>query len=744
MSSDQRIVLEQDYSTLYQRYVALIQGGAPNAIPVHLCMAPIATNMMTLASELRLNVKLGRRTLIEPGSYEFDLEAIRSFNEEYGTSHELHPWVLQRFGGHDDNSHPWTIWFEDLCASDEDGGNFESEKEKLERDLWRMRPEIADPDLLELGVCVRHVCRFNAKMLEELEQQNHVGDDKCVAVHIRRGDACDDETRERDPGRLHFSSQRYVEEMERFAALGYEAFYVLTESEREIERLKQHFGTRCRVLHQRAERGKFPSITVGGYQRRGFIEYRCLEDPEVAEFAMRTALVDIFNAGRCEALIGTFTSQFSVVNFLNIVGRQGRVAAHVNLSERDFRGIIFHSSLNDEQNTSLLVIKERNVGFFSMFLQVVNALLYLEMNALPILPFVNFSDRQTYFSGGNSWEEVFMPLVPLNELAIRPLLDRVEADFQGTNWLTWDEAGAVFELGANLRWTGSYYPRLNDSSPRGHISHGTTPTVGERKRAAAAIGKYVKLRPDIKKEVDDLFDPLRGRHVIGLYFRGTDARHDVRRRVPAYEDLVPEIEEHLDTLSPEKRESAVFYVASDEQTFIEFVRERYGEVHWFETVRQRAEDEFTAGDMVPAFIDSDRKESLRGCVRDFAGLCRSDFLIYTHASIPIAVLLTRDDLDSRMVGETYGERILPVRTGPHRLSRDDSEKYTLEHASDSNLDFSMNPQAMFIYHLADGTRCTNEIVDFIASEVEESRARIEGDVRSIIDQLVDRQFLELE
>lgn len=690
---------QQSYAELFWEYLNLTQKYADRINKVHLCLAPIGTNMLLLASELAINVKFGRATQIVAGAYDFDRSYIKRLNRRYGTRHKVLPWVLQRYSNHHHHPAPWTIWFKDLGDNDFQCDDLEMRRDQLEAEMAELRPRIANAHILELGMCTAYVGRFNDKSLAFVGRSLSVPPNGCVGVHIRRGDACDDDLAIKDSGRQHFHIDRYVEEMRRHLDRGRSDFLVLTESESEIDRLAEKLGDRCDIHSQEVDRSRFPSIQTSEHDPRNYIECRCLDDEALAQFAMETALIDLHNAGRCEAFIGSFESAFASVAFLRAVGERRKIIDHTDLSGVGASAKLFHPNLSEARGQSLFVIKERDVGFFSLFLQIVNSLMLIERRRKDLIPFVSLTQMQSYFDGSESWSEVFEPLVDLNRSAIAHLLRKVDASFARRlpEMRIWDRYGLIVKMRKNLYWSGSYYPVIvvRDFSPQIavwfivhirklffklfarfkadqrpvdrpklvpregiHISHRALPTEEERDRASRLIGKYISLKPDLREKVNQLFENARGRYILGIQFRGTDARTDGRRSIPKYETFLTAVTKHVASLDDKHRQSLQIFVASDERPFVDFIKQRYKDVLHFDIARHDssyAEQEGLgpSGWSMPKFVTSNRRSALEGAVLDYAGLCECDFIIHNFGSITNAVLLTRPKIGNQLIGEKY-------------------------------------------------------------------------------------------
>ncbi|MEM6460639.1 MAG: hypothetical protein AAF724_01845 [Pseudomonadota bacterium] len=692
--------LEKEFGLLFHHYVCLIQKHAESRNPIHLCFAPIGTNMLMLASEISINVKMRRRTVVEEGAYRFDEHQIEQFNLEHGTDHSVRPWVMQRFGDHFSNPNPWTIWFEDICKNETECVDFSSQAARLEEKLAAIRPRIAAPHRIELGVCVDYVSRLNAAAKKRVESQLAVAEEGFVSVHIRRGDASNEATDEADPDRQHFSHEQYIEEMERYLTRGYSGFYLLTESQLEIDRISEHFKGRCRVVAQPIDRKQFPNLIGKKHGKANFIEYLYLDNPDLIEFSMHSALVDLENAGRCQAFIGSFESAFSNLAYLKAVGHHHRNIEHTDLAGDKFGVTLFYPNLDERRGTSLFVIKERDVGFFSMFLQVVNTLFHIENAEEHAIPHVNLTDKQEYFTGSETWEDFFEPLAFLNPAALEPYLERVNRSFEERlpEMKLWDQYGVTYKIADNLSWSGSYYPRLKINKILGHlplkttfkshrfmekaykrltgqavdpasldapknaakyhISHIVLPDKTQRQSASVVIGRYINLKAEVKNQVEALFEPFENHYIVGVQFRGTDARKDERRMVPAYDLYIDEIKRHLESRDPNDHRETLIFVASDEDDFITFLSGYFDNVIHFDALRHAGdkEDEKSGGKLgwgMPAFIREDRKKALEGAVLDYAGLCRANYMIHNFGSLTNSVLLTNPEMGNCLIGDDY-------------------------------------------------------------------------------------------
>ena len=138
--------------------------------------------------------------------------------------------------------------------------------------------------------------------------------------------------------------------------------------------------------------------------------------------------------------------------------------------------------------------------------------------------------------------------------------------------------------------------------------------------------------------------------VIGVQFRGTDARKDGRRVVPSYEVFIEAINNQLN----KRTDNPVIVVASDEQLFIETVKKRFPNVKHYEAARHQSgstfEGEGPLGCLMPKFIADNKNDALKGAVMDYLIISMADVLIHNLGSLSNAALLTNPRIKSIRIG----------------------------------------------------------------------------------------------
>jgi hypothetical protein len=733
------------YAELFSKRLRLIQKYSEHSHEVKLCFAPIGTNTMFLASELLIGARLGFRTKLVSGVHKFDQITIRDFNEEYGTNHTLEPWVLQRYDDHYDNPKPWTIWFRDLEDNDVISDDPENDIRELDDQISSLRPRLDDPYTLELALCVRYVLRFNQQTLAFLDKSDEVGDKNCIAVHIRRGDACSEDLSNSDPNRKHFALDAYAKQMEAYIEQGFTHFFVLTESQQAIDWLKETFAGRAQILNQELVRNQFTDLSKEEEGQHNFIEVWCLDKPEFLKFTLESALVDIYNAQKCQGLIGTMSSQFSVLNYLNILGKADD-AYLSDLAKVDYKRTLFHPSIESNKGINLLVIKERDVGLFSLILQVVNTLLCIEEQNLAYMTYVDFGEHQSYYTGSNTWDLCFENLFLLNQGVMSRSLPSIDASYQErakTDYTKWDRHGKVYKEGDGLYWTASYYPKLGKQATLSHIDHQRVPTDEERRRAAMVIGKYFKPKQYLINMVNEFCDQyFKHEHVLGVQFRGSDAREDFRRRVANYDQIIERVKDYVGS----KDHTVTIFLASDEQSFIDAMKSEFDDVCAIETVRHNEEDgsptmKGPLGQGMPSFINKDKNAALVGVMLDYMLMCRCNHLIHCLGSVTNAVLLTNPDITSELIGDQYKSRGQYPTLVDNCIIEYDDGFVTLTHPkNESNTIFVEESVGKFC-ELCDGWNVMPKVIEKLNCQLAEDEQWDGKKLNAYLERLVARGFI---
>ena len=291
----------------------------------------------------------------------------------------------------------------------------------------------------------------------------------------------------------------------------------------------------------------------------------------------------------------------------------------------------------------LHVICDRDVGLFTLILSVI--------------PHVDwaFSERRipvVYYGRGNCywtphgyrdrdtvWEYYFEPVIP--EYPVSSIPPHIRE---------------LISVKPPVRTELGYFAdefAFVSNHPTGHTQFGervkdyVEPSDKLRQRTSAIIRDYIRPRDYIAEKVDRFFhEHLAGRYVIGVHIRGTDALVDPNRALKESRVNFPKyfaIVERLLRAQPDAR----IFVASDAQSSVDQMRERFGErVIAYDSIRHKSGElagRGPNGGIMPAYLTRDPDLAARNgeeAVIEYLLLCRCDYLVHNGSSMPRAVLLT--------------------------------------------------------------------------------------------------------
>lgn len=330
--------------------------------------------------------------------------------------------------------------------------------------------------------------------------------------------------------------------------------------------------------------------------------------------------------------------------------------------------------MTDVGRDRLLLILERDVGLFSMVEQVLNTMHLIERHRIDRIPVVllgrdiAYFDPEGYDGRTTVWEYYFEPLVQewpaervltvlgdraLDLVASRRLLQerlRGLRDFpdhvrglrgspdrrQGVPPLTAADLMNLRELSrisavAEWQWTEDFTPIVDgqrcDEGP-------------SRVEKAHLLKSWVRPRPRLAERVETFHaDQLEGHHVIGVHVRGTDFL--CAADGPDALDLTRFFSEVDERLAEVGRESCRVLIASDDQSYVNRFRERYGDLCVaYDAVRSSGADPLAGagptGKIMPGFLaDGGRRAVQNGAdvVVEFSLLCRSDHLVHNASTV---------------------------------------------------------------------------------------------------------------
>ena len=328
----------------------------------------------------------------------------------------------------------------------------------------------------------------------------------------------------------------------------------------------------------------------------------------------------------------------------------------------DDRRLDLDSGRRTDQN--LLVILERDVGMFSLFIQVINTLRLIEEHNLEYVPVVLFGRGCIYFhDNGNMgkrsvWEYYFEPLVSgYSEEILLDALGSEPFDIIESIRRTKERERGLVEFPQDIH----LLPPLTDEDKRNYAQVQSTdrfsqcgwtesflPVIdGKRLSRSSDLAaerliakQYIKFRPHVAHAIENFYARhLDGYYVVGVHVRGTDGNSAPARGVEIpFRKYFTEIEREIETAG---RENCRVLVATDEQNFIDLFVEKFGDVVvFFDAVRKTDEDEIfgtgPTGQCVPAYITKSQDKAVRNgadVVIEYGLLCKAHTLIHNGSSI---------------------------------------------------------------------------------------------------------------
>jgi hypothetical protein len=334
---------QRQFSDHYRRRVESVQHGAASARPVRLTYRPIGKNIRLVGTAIRHHVDLGCATEIMSDGPPTEVAALASEGRTWS------PWLWSRTGNPTDAAR---------CASAADGWReFFAQPSRTAADGWSPMappPRWRGPGCgaftparlertLKLAVATRYAFTPTADLEAQLVEWKRAAGWPAAGVpvlgmHVRRSDAASTEPdAPLRSNRRSFGMSQYLDAADTLCtAYGIRHIFLATESSVEVARaaaLRPQY-TFLTVAHDRA---LFPDITVNGQ----YIEERALARPEIARPLALSAIRDLQLFADCQAFVGAFNSEFSLLAWLLAVGGQGHLVPHISLS-RPAAGIHLH------------------------------------------------------------------------------------------------------------------------------------------------------------------------------------------------------------------------------------------------------------------------------------------------------------------------------------------------------------------------------------------------------------------
>jgi hypothetical protein len=325
---------------------------------VHLTYRPLGKNLRLLGTAVRDCTDRGRRVVVESGGPPTEQQALarRGLTWDpwlWSRSSEAAPEALH------DAARAWNELFEHPRAAERSARNVAAPP--LPRLRGRDLPFTPRylRKVLKIAAATRYVFSPVSSAMASIEAlRREMGWPDAPApvlgMHVRRGDAAAAASDGSSPDRAtrrSFSLHEYLDAADRICGEhDIRHIFLATESIEEIE-AAQRLRPQYTFLWLPHDRSLFPDIRSSGT----FIEDLALEHPEIAKPLALTAIQDLYFFCECDAFVGTFNSEFSILAWLLAVGGRGHVVPYTSLSRPASRRSLnpFDALLNVRNNVPL-------------------------------------------------------------------------------------------------------------------------------------------------------------------------------------------------------------------------------------------------------------------------------------------------------------------------------------------------------------------------------------------------------
>jgi hypothetical protein len=180
--------------------------------------------------------------------------------------------------------------------------------------------------------CLRYTFQFNMNYQQILSdyktQMNWPDSSRILAMHIRRGDSCTSDGS--ITVRQFFTLEQYLEKADKMCSeVGYEYIYISTDSNEEIEKMKQA-RPEWKLLFLPIDRSQFYRMK----DKTVDIEVACCLEPHRIPFTVDTGLADLFFISQCQGYISTISiSEFSRCGWFLQMAEQEHITPYINMND---------------------------------------------------------------------------------------------------------------------------------------------------------------------------------------------------------------------------------------------------------------------------------------------------------------------------------------------------------------------------------------------------------------------------
>ena len=310
------------------------------------------------------------------------------------------------------------------------------------------------------------------------------------------------------------------------------------------------------------------------------------------------------------------------------------------------RGILYGQAARGTMPT-LHIICERDVGLFSLIQQVIANIPWAFQERR--VPVAYFRERTCYWTPkeyrdrDTVWEYYFEPIVPEHPASsvspqIRGVISLHYPSPFEVGYFAHEHAFVSNHFGDHPDLSGKtlFIPYLLDD-----------PDEDLRRQASTIIDKFVRPRGYVQEKVERFYrDQMKGRRVIGVHVRGTDAVSAQEIRWHRQGSLrLPRYREEIERLLQGEREAMIF-AATDAQSSVDYLKDAFeSRVIAYDSIRHQggeAAGKGPTGWIMPDYIAGDRDRAARNgeeAVIEYLLLARCDHLVHNGSSLARTVLL---------------------------------------------------------------------------------------------------------
>lgn len=272
-------------------------------------------------------------------------------------------------------------------------------------------------------------------------------------------------------------------------------------------------------------------------------------------------------------------------------------------------------SFDNKKRFYILSEQESGRGFFAMFLTVLENLQHCEKKGYIFIPDWKDTSYSEIAHGYNAWDYYFEPLSGYS-------LEQAEITGNKIIRVRWDKS--QFEMKPI---------KINDR------------LLTKRETYNYYIKKYIKIRPEITKKVDDFFNEnMKGHNILGVHIRRTDKFFCTSVPLGGYPVSDEKIIENIDRYI-EKNPSCKIFIATDDKNIFEKMKKLYkNKVMSWDSIRSSDGTPVHKGILGKELQGVSNYKKGEDALIDCLLLSRCDFLIRGTSNLSAASLCFNPDL----------------------------------------------------------------------------------------------------